>query len=214
MHVDLGNCLAEVAEPGVSRARLDRLDEEVAAAHERIEAGRAAGEFGYVAFDLPDRTDPGAIHDAVEPFADVEAVLTVGIGGSALGASTVVDALAGNGGVGTGAGDVDGPGVGHHALDNVDPAHTRALLDALPLSNTAVHVVSKSGTTAETLANFLVVREAMESAGVDWTERTMVTTGPSGPLRELADEHELPALDAPDGVPGRFSALSSRGPAR
>ena len=207
MHVDLGNCLAEVAEPGISRAGLDGLDEEVAAAHERIEAGRAAGEFGYVALDLPERTDPDAIRAAVEPFADADAVLTVGIGGSALGASTVVDALAGGGRGARGPDD----GVAHHALDNVDPAHTRALLDALPLSDTAVHVVSKSGTTAETLANFLVVREAMDDAGVDWTERTMVTTGDSGPLRELAERHDLTALSVPEGVPGRFSALSTMG---
>jgi glucose-6-phosphate isomerase len=51
----------------------------------------------------------------------------------------------------------------------------------------------------------------MEAAGVDWTERTVVTTGESGPLRELADAHGLPALDVPDGVPGRFSALSAVG---
>ncbi|HKJ60075.1 MAG TPA: glucose-6-phosphate isomerase, partial [Halobacteriales archaeon] len=197
MHVDLGNCLAEVAEPGIPREGLDRLDEEVAAAHERIEAGRAAGEFGYVALDLAERTDPDAIRAAVEPFADAEAVLTVGIGGSALGASTVVDALAGGG---AGAAGTDSS-VGHHALDNVDPAHTRALLDALPLGNTAVHVVSKSGTTAETLANFLVVREAMADAGVDWTERTVVTTGESGPLRDLVDEHGLPSTPTPEGVP-------------
>ena len=218
MHADIGNCLAEVAEPGVSREGLERLDGEVAAAHERIEAGRSAGEFGYVALDLPDRTDLEEIREAVEPFRDAEAVLTVGIGGSALGASTVFDALAGGpatvGDAGDGEADtaVDGsPDVEHHALDNVDPAHVTALLESLPLADTAVHVVSKSGTTAETLANFLVVREAMADAGVDWTRRTMVTTGGSGPLRELADRHGLPALDVPEGVPGRFSALSSMG---
>jgi len=200
MHVDLGNCLAEVADPGISAAGLDRLDEAVAGAHERIEAGRRDDEFGYVALDLAERTDPDVVREAVEPFDDPAAILTVGIGGSALGAATIVDALAD-----------DERGVEHHALDNVDPAHTRALLEALPLSDTVVHVVSKSGTTAETLANFLVVRAAMDEAGVDWTERTMVTTGVSGPLRDLADRHDLPALPVPDGVPGRFSALSSMG---
>jgi glucose-6-phosphate isomerase len=53
------------------------------------------------------------------------------------------------------------------------------------------------------------VRAAMERAGVDWTDRTLVTTGPSGNLRSLAETHGLPALDVPAGVPGRFSALST-----
>ena len=216
MHVDLGNCLADVAEPGISREGLARLDEEVAAAHERIESGRAAGEFGYAALDLPERTDPEDVRETVGPFRDARAVLTVGIGGSALGAATLTDALAphGRSGGDESVGDESADGssaVAHHALDNVDPAHTRALLDSLPLADTAVHVVSKSGTTAETLANFLVVRAAMKDAGVDWTERTMVTTGESGPLRELADRHDLPALDVPEGVPGRFSVLSTMG---
>jgi glucose-6-phosphate isomerase len=51
----------------------------------------------------------------------------------------------------------------------------------------------------------------MTEAGVDWTERTIVTTGESGPLRSLADQHDLPVLRVPAGVPGRFSALSAVG---
>jgi glucose-6-phosphate isomerase len=195
MRVDIGNALDAVATPGISEEALDRLDAEVAAAHDTIAAGMANAEFGYVSLNLPETTSAAGIEAAV---ADVDAdhVLTVGIGGSALGAVTVTRAL----------GETN-----HHVLDNVDPEHTRRLLDRLDLSRTAVNVVSKSGTTAETLSNFLVVQEAMAAAGVDWTERTVVTTGESGPLRELADEHGLPALDVPDGVPGRFSALSAVG---
>ena len=198
MNIDIGNALAVEADPGLSEAALEALDDRVGAAHDRIAAGREAGEFGYAALNLPERTDPDAIREAVAPLSDSAAVLTVGIGGSALGAATVSTAL--------------GPSaVDHRVLDNVDPAHTQEVLDSLPLSETAVNVVSRSGTTAETLATFLVVREAMTEAGVDWTERTVVTTGAEGPLRELADEHALPVLDVPAGVPGRFSALSAVG---
>ncbi|WP_254546067.1 glucose-6-phosphate isomerase [Halomarina pelagica] len=198
MHLDIGNALAGVARPGVSRDSLDRLDDRVARAHERIARGVDDREFGYAALALPEATDAAEIERAVAPLADSEAVLTVGIGGSALGAATVSAAL--------GRGDADA-----YVLDNVDPRRANELLATLPLSETAVHVVSRSGTTAETLANFLVVREAMADAGVDWTERTVVTTGEDGPLRALADEHDLPALDVPEGVPGRFSVLSSVG---
>ena len=193
MYVDLGNALD--AEPKLTRAALDRLDERVTDAHERIARGRDDGEHGYAALNLPTTADPDAVRTAVDGFDDPAAVLTVGIGGSALGAATLSEALGG--------------AVDHYVLDNVDPAGVDRLLDSLPLADTVVHVVSRSGTTAETLANFLVVREAMARAGVDWTERTLVTTGADGNLRNLADRHDLPALDVPAGVPGRFSALST-----
>ena len=195
MRVDLGNALETT--PGLTTETLDRLDDRVAAAHERIAGGMADDEFGYAALTLPETADPDAIRAAVDGFDRPEAVLTVGIGGSALGAATLSNALSS---------DVDA-----YVLDNVDPDDTRALLDDLPLGDTVVNVVSKSGTTAETLANFLVVREAMADAGVDWTERTLVTTGEAGNLRQLADRHDLPSLPVPDGVPGRFSALSTVG---
>jgi len=198
MQVDIGNALASEADPGISQVDLDDLDERVADAHDRIVSGMADDEFGYASLNLPERTDVNKTEAAVEGF-DPEAVLTVGIGGSALGAVTITEALAS-----------DSP-IDHYALDNVDPAYVNRLLDDLPLGETVVHVVSRSGTTAETLANFLIVRDAMGAAGVDWADQTVVTTGESGPLRDLAESEGLPALDVPDGVPGRFSALSTVG---
>lgn len=210
MNVDIGNALASVASPGVSRGHLERLDEQVADAHERIERGMDEREHGYEALNLPSRTDPDEIRAAVEPVADAEVLLTVGIGGSSLGAATIVDALAGVEPRSSGTATAS-DGTETVFLDNVDPAWISRQLASIPLEETAINVVSRSGTTAETLANFLVVREAFESAGVDWTERTIVTTGDSGPLRDLAERHDLPSLRVPDGVPGRFSALSAVG---
>jgi len=199
MYVDIGNALASVADPGVTRSELEGIDDQVAAAHSRIAEGREDNEFGYAALNLPDLLDAGSIHRAVEPVADAGTVVTVGIGGSALGARTITTAL------------TDDAGDSHVVLDNVDPDEIEGVLADLSFEDVAVNVVSKSGTTAETLANFLVVREAMDDAGVDWTERTVVTTGQSGPLADLAAEHDLPTLAVPAGVPGRFSALSAVG---
>ncbi len=196
MNVDIGNALAAAASPGVSRDALERLDERVARAHDRIERGRADDEHGYAALDLPETADVAGIRAATDGF-DPETVLVVGIGGSALGAATLTDALPTDADV--------------RYLDNVDPAHLDRLLERVDLGEAAVNVVSRSGTTTETLANFLVVREAMESAGVDWTERTLVTTGAAGPLRDLAERHDLPTLRVPEGVPGRFGVLSTVG---
>ncbi|WP_299232685.1 glucose-6-phosphate isomerase [Natronomonas sp.] len=195
MHVDYGNALASEAVTGVSESSLEALEGRVERAHDRIESEIESRTFGYASLALPADTDAAAIDATVAGF-DPEAVLTVGIGGSALGADAITEAL----------------GVReHYSLDNVDPALTDRLLGELPLESTLVNVVSRSGTTAETLANFLVVRSAMAEAGVDWTERTVVTTGDSGPLRELADERGLPTCRVPEGVPGRFSALSAVG---
>ena len=199
MQVDIGNALASVADPGVTRSELEAMDDQVAAAHSRIAEGRERNEFGYAALNLPTLVDADTIHRAVEPVADAETVLTVGIGGSALGARTITTAL------------TDDAGESHVVLDNVDPDEVQRVLADLSLDDVAVNVVSKSGTTAETLANFLVVRQAMIDADVDWTERTVVTTGQSGPLADLAAEHDLPTLAVPAGVPGRFSALSAVG---
>ena len=197
MHVHIGNALAEASAIGVPKPELEALDERVAAAAAHIETGRAESEHGYAALNLPAETDPEPIEAAADAIRPAETLLTIGIGGSALGAATITGAL-------------DGEGTTRF-LDNVDPAQTRALLAELDLSSVAVNVVSRSGTTAETLANFLVVRDALTEAGVDWTERTVVTTGASGPLRTLVDRHDLPVLEVPDGVPGRFSALSAVG---
>jgi len=197
MQVDIANALGEVASPGVSRAALERLDEHVATVHERIEHGISEREHGYAALALPEDVDVDAIEATTNAFDDTDTLLTVGIGGSALGAATITDALDS---------EVDA-----HYLDNVDPEWIADLLDGVDLASTTVNVVSRSGTTAETLANFLVVRDAFDAADVDWTERTFVTTGDDGPLRRLADRHDLPTLPQPAGVPGRFAALSTVG---
>jgi len=197
MQVDLGTVFD--ATPGVTQDGLERLDERVATAHERIERGRRNNEPGYAALNLPETVDTTTIHDAVASFEDPTAILIVGIGGSALGAATLVDAL----------GDDTAPSV--YVLDNVDPASVSRILESIPLSETVLNVVSRSGTTAETLSNFLVVREAMTKAGVDWTDRTIVTTGTDGNLRQLAKSESLPVLSVPEEVPGRFSVLSTVG---
>ncbi len=197
MQIDLGNALATEAAPGVSRASLERLDEQVATAHDNIRNGRDANAFGYAALNLPTATDPDRITAVADDYRDANAILTIGIGGSALGARTLTDALPTT--------------IPHYALDNVDPTAVNALLDRLPLANTVVNVVSRSGTTVETLANFLIVRDAMTAAGVDWTDRTVVTTGDDGPLAQLVARHDLPTLPVPANVPGRFSVLSPVG---
>src|SRR3990170_216568 len=54
-----------------------------------------------------------------------------------------------------------------HVLDNVDPETIAALLDRLPLARTLFIVTSKSGGTAETMAQFLIVHDRLLAEGLD-----------------------------------------------
>lgn len=182
MKVDLSNVLDERVEGGLTR---DALKESGA---EDVEVPKNVAR-------LPHRTDGDEIVEAGASLADeFEAFVNVGIGGSALGGATLVDALA--------------PENSVFFVDNVDPDALARLLDRIDLEETVFGVVSKSGRTAETVANYLVVRGALEDAGVEPSENVVVTTGADSPLSDADEEGNARAVfDFPD-VPGRYSALS------
>jgi len=97
--------------------------------------------------------------------------------------------------------------------DNIDPLLIGNLLATLNPARTIVNVIAKSGSTAETMANFLVVRAWLEQAlGSDWKSHVVLTTDPAkGALRALATSHNLRCLDIPPDVGGRFSVLTPVG---
>ncbi len=134
----------------------------------------------------------------------------VGIGGSALGPIALHRAL--NHPYYNSLPNRSGPRI--HFAENTDPATLAAILDVANLSNTWVNVVTKSGSTAETVANFLVVRGALvEALGEDgYAERVVFTTDPGkGHLTQIADREGTRALPIPPDVGGRFSVLTPVG---
>ncbi|WP_027882313.1 hypothetical protein [Meiothermus rufus] len=123
----------------------------------------------------------------------VEALVVLGIGGSALGAQAVAAALG------------RGP-VRLHFVDNVEPEPILELLRTLEPSKTLVNVISKSGATAETMAAFLVFRQWLEEGTVNWKKHVVVTTDPAkGLLRPYAQAEGLASFAVPPAVGGRFS---------
>jgi glucose-6-phosphate isomerase len=76
-----------------------------------------------------------------------------------------------------------------------------------------VNVISKSGGTAETMAQYLVVRQWLEDAlGGAASRHVVFTTDPTrGALRELATREGVATLEVPPDVGGRFSVLSPVG---
>jgi glucose-6-phosphate isomerase len=97
-------------------------------------------------------------------------------------------------------------------LDNVDPETIAALLSRLNLARTLFVVTSKSGGTAETMSQFLIVNDRLTSAKLDVTKHLVFVTDPKqGALRPLADRLKVPALDIPPNIGGRFSVLTPVG---
>src|ERR671914_191099 len=134
----------------------------------------------------------------------------VGIGGSALGPMALHRAL--NHPYYNQLPDRRGPRI--HFAENTDPNSLGAILDVADPESTWVNVVTKSGSTAETMANFLVIRGFLvESVGdFGYQERTIATTDPEeGFLKEIADREDLSVLPIPPDVGGRFSVLTPVG---
>jgi glucose-6-phosphate isomerase len=180
-------------------------------AHAGVEKLRSSGAVGFI--DLPsDERLIGQVTDfaakAQGRFGDV-AIL--GIGGSALGPIALRTALRPSGW-----NLLDNKARGGfprlHVLDNVDPVTIAALLDRLDLDRTLFIVTSKSGGTAETMAQFLIVEAKLQSKKISIpTHMVFVTDPKEGALRPLAGTLGVTALDIPPNVGGRFSVLTPVG---
>jgi glucose-6-phosphate isomerase len=190
-----------VGAEGLTRADLDGLRAGAAEAVRALAAKRAAGELPM--FDLAQH--PQGL-DRISALArqvreEIDALVVLGIGGSALGSRAILEALA------------EGP-LRVAVADNVDPWSFGRLLDELDWTRTAFNVVSKSGETAATMAQFLIVRDRLLRAlgAIDYKARVIVTTDATGgSLRQIVNDEGFRDLAVPAGVGGRFSVLTAAG---
>ncbi len=215
LKLDYSNMLSSrlTADRGIDPSRLDGLAERFAAVHAEVEARRKLGELGF--FELP-YADQEV--DMIERFAEdigsaqFSNVVVLGIGGSALGTIAMRTAL-----LDPFWNELDDEGREYfprlYIVDNPDPATFAALLRRLDLRRTLFNVISKSGGTAETMSQFLVVRERLEAAlGDSYRRHVVFTTDPKkGVLRALAESEGLVTFSVPANVGGRFSVLSAVG---
>jgi glucose-6-phosphate isomerase len=102
--------------------------------------------------------------------------------------------------------------------DTFDPRKLAGLLEMLKARNlldkTLFNVISKSGTTTETMATLMVIRDALDD--VNWRQQVLATTGltPDSVLFRMHEQSPFygdTLLPVPDGVGGRFSAFSPVG---
>ncbi len=143
----------------------------------------------------------------LERIAACRHMLVLGIGGSALGARALQKAFA----PGQDRPGHDGPWL--WIADNVDVNTLGALFDKLPPKETALVVISKSGGTIETLAQYFLARNWLkEKLGDAWKRQVvMVTDENVGFLREEADREGIASLPVPDYLGGRYSVISAVG---
>lgn len=141
-----------------------------------------------------------------------ENILVLGIGGSALGGIAVTEALLKPyWNLLTEEQRDNYPRI--FFLDNIDPDQITALLEVLDLKKTLVNVITKSGSTAETMSQYMIVKDILErELGDDYRKNIVATTDKkTGILRQLADQEGYKTFVVPDDVGGRFSVFSAVG---
>ena len=209
LRLDYSNMM--ISPGGIDQNTWAAAGKQFAGAKRGFDALRTSGTVGFV--DLPGDKQ---LLDQVTTFASAargkyDEVVILGIGGSALGPIALRTALRPSGW-----NMLDDKARGGyprlHVLDNVDPETIAALLGRLQLARTLFIVTSKSGGTAETMAQFLIVCNRIESAKLDVAKQMVFVTDPKqGALRPLAERLEVPAVDIPPSVGGRFSVLTPVG---
>jgi len=96
--------------------------------------------------------------------------------------------------------------------DNVDPDFIRSNLDVIDPSKTLFNVISKSGTTAEAMSNYLIVRGILEERGLKPKDHFVFTTDPEkGVLNKIIEKDGIQKWEIPPSVGGRFSVLTPVG---
>jgi glucose-6-phosphate isomerase len=131
-------------------------------------------------------------------------VISIGIGGSALGPQFVAEAL----------GDASSDKLQVTFMDNTDPEGFQRVLSAHrnKLDQTLVVVISKSGSTPETSNGMLAAREAFTKSGIPFAKHAVAITGENSKLDKLAQsEGWLARFPMWDWVGGRTSVCSTVG---
>jgi glucose-6-phosphate isomerase len=200
-------------ESGIEAGELDRLAPRMAGILQDLETGRKEGRLPFLTISAHP-TLAQEIKKYVRGVKGwVENFVVLGVGGSALGARALQTAL------------------NHPAYnllsrtmrkgfprlfvaDNIDPDGFKALLELLDLRKTLFNVVSKSGGTAETMSQYLIIRELLKGRGGNRKEldHLVVTTDPeAGHLRKIARAEAVAGFEIPPLLGGRFSVLSAVG---
>ncbi len=202
-----------IGKNGLSAPELKKYARKLRDARVNVLQQAESGSLGFVGLPDGDETAQELISAAGKWRGKFENFIVLGIGGSALGNIALQSALRhthwnllSN--------KERGGWLRLFVADNVDPAMISDLLDAVDLKKSVINVVSKSGTTAECLASYFIVKEKLErKVGAKNVAKHLVfTTDPSrGYLRDVANKEGVQTFSVPGNVGGRFSVLTPVG---
>ena len=210
LKLDYNNMMKEYVgeKEGFSSKDISGSKKIVADAFDVVKRNRGTGMMGWT--ELP-YNQKEIVADIIATAKDIKKkfdnFVVLGIGGSALGPIAVFQALC---------------HLRHNELpkskrkfpklyveDNVDPERMVALLDVLDLDKTIFNVVTKSGATSETMAQYLIIMDILKKRYGDKAKDHMIatTSESKGNLIKIAKQENLKTFYIPDGVGGRFSEL-------
>ncbi|MFP3867532.1 MAG: glucose-6-phosphate isomerase [Desulfobacteraceae bacterium] len=215
LSLDYNYAMADLvgAANGLRAEELEELTPRIQELDQDLKSRRQQGELAF--YELPYRQETiTEVNSLAKPLLEwFWDFIVLGIGGSALGARALHQALC-------------HPQFNLLPLarrqhkprlmvaDNIDPDGFYGLLDAVDLRRTVFNVISKSGSTAETLSQFLFVYGMLKGRlGAERArDRIVVTTDPEqGNLRRLAQSEGFRSLSIPPEVGGRFSIFTAVG---
>lgn len=193
---------------GIDPCQVDGLKDAASAAQHNVEKNRGTGWLGWMQLPYDQEEIVSHIERVAESVRErFDAFVVLGIGGSALGPIAIQQALNHLHYNELPAEKRGGPRL--YVEDNIDPERMAALLDVIDVKKTCFNVITKSGATAETMSQYLIISELLKKeVGEGWAEHIIATTDrEKGNLIKLARENGFELFHIPASVGGRFSEL-------
>ncbi|MDR3091979.1 MAG: glucose-6-phosphate isomerase [Clostridiales bacterium] len=215
IRLDYNNVLKDyIGGDGLTLADIGGLSEKTAAAHAALLEKRKNGGMDWR--DLPRNQDAVAddiLSYVAETKDKIDAFVVLGIGGSALGPMAVQQAI-NHPHYNELPKEARGGYPRFYVADNVDPEKLTYLFQVIDIEKSLFNVISKSGSTSETMSQFMIIKQMLEDAlGKDAARERIVCTTDSqkGNLIKIAREEGYKTFFVPSGVGGRFSELTPVG---
>ena len=219
--IDFNNCMSDTIGPehGIRPEEVEILTGRAAQIHKNLQERRksdlclkhAGTSIGFYNLPYDRKLLKEVLSLSKELAKQFDNLVILGIGGSSLGGRAIHNALCHP----------------YHNLlprnarkaprvffcDNIDPDSFNPLLKILNLKKTVFNVITKSGETAETVAQFLVIKRLLErEIGKKYKNHIVITTDPlKGDLRKIAKQEGFRTLPIPPNVGGRYSVFSAVG---
>ena len=202
IRLDVNHMMADMlgSEYGVTQEQLAAMKDAAVKAQHNVEANRGTGWLGWMNLPYNQEEIVAQIEKTAEHVRKTfKYFVVLGIGGSALGPIAVHQAL--NHLHYNELPDSKRPGPKFYVEDNIDPERMAALLDVIELDKACFCIISKSGGTAETMSQYLIVTEALKAqVGADWAKHVIaVTDHEKGNLIKLAKENGFATVRLPSG---------------